>query len=551
MADWLRPVFARTKTPVLGFTDRQGSFSADDKSEDGDLSKLRPTSRVSSYMNVRSNTPPIPQTPGSFANIRSPESVYHKPSVDHMAETLKVVMMNQSSVDSVPIAYNACILHVLEAYQDLRMELAKKESFLKELKLSHTKDIHDFEALATQWEMKEVDYKKELKKLEVLLSQTDGGMEKVTLARTHSAVHGSRATEIVQRGIGTMRERNCERNRAVKQPFHSKLNARSQSNTRSSFQAEGISGKRQPCANIFRSRGSSASQALLQIYQPPTPERLSSLARSKFDGVEQQQEDRENVLAFDSSASGLESSANSSHNEMPYLGSRVGLGIDIDEKPLPKIPSVQELDKSERTREVCEFGSSNYTLFDSGGGNPKMSSFSFKSGDDTDILAQSMANNFETKSAAAIRAYQSRSTYSEEQPERTYPSGQDVEGSRLPKSTPFGHKAKIYSKPGQDLQDCEALKRDGSNSSIIMAVRVDSRRSSVDSSKHNSQNSRQRLNRNSGSSEAVTAAVRALANSASMSARNSPRKGSSTGTSSKGEKSPRIDERDETSDKAN
>jgi len=161
-------------------------------------------------MNVRSSTPPIPQTPDSFANIRSPESVYYKPSVDHMAESLKVLMMNQSSMTPIPISYNACILHVLEAYQDLRMELAKKESFLDELKLSHMKDINDFEALATQWEVEEQDYKKEIKKLEVLLSQTDGGLEKVTLARTNSAVHGSRAAETIKRGIGTIRQRNVE-----------------------------------------------------------------------------------------------------------------------------------------------------------------------------------------------------------------------------------------------------------------------------------------------------------------------------------------------------
>jgi hypothetical protein len=212
MADWLRPVFARTKTPVAGFSDRQSSFSADEKSEDGDISRLRPTSRVSSYMNMRSSTPPIPQTPNSFTNIRNPESVYHKPSVDHMAETLKVVMMTQSSMDQVPIAYNACILHVLEAYQDLRIELAKKESFLEDLKQSHTKDIEEFEALATQWEMKEREYKIEHKKLEVLLSQTEGGMEKVTLARSRSAVYGSGvAAETIERGISTIKERNSER----------------------------------------------------------------------------------------------------------------------------------------------------------------------------------------------------------------------------------------------------------------------------------------------------------------------------------------------------
>jgi hypothetical protein len=130
-----------------------------------------------------------------------------------MAETLKVVMMNQSSVDPVPIIYNSCILHVLEAYHDLRVELTKKEVFIEDLKLCHAKDIKDFEALASQWEVKEKDYKTELKNLEVLLSRTEGGMEKVTLARSSSAVHGSgTAAETIGRGINTIKQRNNGRN---------------------------------------------------------------------------------------------------------------------------------------------------------------------------------------------------------------------------------------------------------------------------------------------------------------------------------------------------
>jgi len=300
-----------------------------------------------------------------------------------------------------------------------------------------------------------------------------------------------------------------------------------------------MTGKRRLRADIIRPRGSSASEASLPMYQPPTPKGLSSLTRSKLDGLEQRQGEREHMLAFDLSASGPESSANHSHDDRPYPGSRVGLGIDIDEKPLPKIPLNQEINKSERIQEVGELGSSNYAPFGAVGRSLEMSSFSFKPGDDTDILTQSMAKNLKTKSAAAIRTYQSRLTDCEEQLDRIYTSGQNVVGSRLPKSTPFGHKGKVHSKAGRDLQDYEALKRDDSNSSIITAVRVDSRRSSVDSSRHSSQNARQRLNRNSGSNEAVTAAVRALA-CASASARDSPRKGSIGGTregSSRGEAS--------------
>lgn len=63
-----------------------------------------------------------------------------------------------------------------------------------------------------RWDLKEQDYKYELKKLEVLLSQTEGGLEKVTLARSKSTVHGSRRVgDTIGRGVGTVKERNEDR----------------------------------------------------------------------------------------------------------------------------------------------------------------------------------------------------------------------------------------------------------------------------------------------------------------------------------------------------
>lgn len=253
-------------------------------------------------------------------------------------------------------------------------------------------------------------------------------------------------------------------------------------------------------------------------------------------------------MASDSSTSGPDSSAQSSHDdEKPYLQSRVWLGIDIDEKPLPKIPSNQEPNRARRT--VSDFCAAGYPQFDSGGESAEMSplGFSFKPGDDTGILIQKTTRDLNTKSAVGIRTYQPRSATSREQSEESYTSAQSVEGSQPPRSAPFVHKSKLPSKPGRDLQESEALKRDDSTSSIITAVRGDSRRSSVDGSRHSSQGARQRLNRNSGSNEAVTAAIRALA-IASAGTRGSPRKGSSSRTrkgSLRGEESPRIDEEEE------
>jgi hypothetical protein len=108
-------------------------------------------------------------------------------------------------------------LHVLEAYQDLRQQLNQKEETVEELKeelkQSHTRDIKEFENLATQWEEKEKDYKSAIKRLEVLLSKTKDGMEMVSLARSKSRVHGSRgAAESITRGIDTIKVRHAARN---------------------------------------------------------------------------------------------------------------------------------------------------------------------------------------------------------------------------------------------------------------------------------------------------------------------------------------------------
>jgi hypothetical protein len=81
------------------------------------------------------------------------------------------------------------------------------------VKQSHTRDIKEFENLATQWEEKEKDYKLEIKRLEVLLSKTKDGMEKVSLARSKSRVHGSRgAAERITRGIDTIKARHAAQN---------------------------------------------------------------------------------------------------------------------------------------------------------------------------------------------------------------------------------------------------------------------------------------------------------------------------------------------------
>jgi hypothetical protein len=200
MENWLRPVFTRSKTPSTPIpSDRSTSFSTDDDNTDNGegLSNkiIGSTSRVSSYINLHPHTSPtLPASPAAlatdtFPNFRDPNNVYHKPSADQMAEMLKVVMMNQSSIDPIPVQYNFCILHVLEAYQDLKMQLLAKEEAIESLKQSNTRDIKDFEELAGSWHEKEKDYAAEVKNLEVLLSRTaGGGLEMVSMARSNSKI---------------------------------------------------------------------------------------------------------------------------------------------------------------------------------------------------------------------------------------------------------------------------------------------------------------------------------------------------------------------------
>ena len=74
------------------------------------------------------------------------------------------------------------------------------------------------------------------------------------------------------------------------------------------------------------------------MFYSPTMELLPSFTKSKLDSTGQLQQERKHGVALESSLSGPESSVNYSPDELLCLGPQVGLGIDIDEKPLPNIP---------------------------------------------------------------------------------------------------------------------------------------------------------------------------------------------------------------------
>lgn len=194
-----------------------------DTSDEGNVdesylsSRPRPVSRVSSYMST-----PIAETPTlvpeDFPRLRNPDNVYYRPDCNRMAETLKVIMMTQDSLDPVPVIYNSHILHLLESFQDGQEQLARKQHIIEEVKEAHVRDLQEFGSLADVWEAKEKDYKAEIKRLELMLSKTEGGMETVVLARSKSKIHGSkRFSETLGRGFGTIKDRYASRERQDKE----------------------------------------------------------------------------------------------------------------------------------------------------------------------------------------------------------------------------------------------------------------------------------------------------------------------------------------------
>ncbi|PVH87031.1 hypothetical protein DL98DRAFT_567284 [Cadophora sp. DSE1049] len=544
MADWLRPVFGR-RAQGSSISERPSSFSVDESvvdSEDGNIPtptpRLRPTSRVSSYIGMRPSTPPIPQTPDTYFSLKDPESIYHEPSRDQMAEMLKVVMMNQSSTTPVPVEYNNCILHVLEAYHELRTELRLREETIEELKHTHTKDIKDFEMLATQWETKEQDYKAEMKKLEVLLSKTDGGLEKVSLARSKSTVHGAqRVGDSIRRDIGTIKARHIARNSREDSDPNGDIPIDASTSHRyraDRFFKTRIKTNPQDLPTADKERGPpsrilqpQASAGTLQLYASPAQMEeptahnqsanidLAALTNEQLKALERQRAQEEFGVDFGSSSES-ESSTNTHNEAFSPVALPKGLGIGF-RKPQSELPK-RKVPKKPSTLSLKESYTSQYDVLSKD--SPQQMGFSFRPGDDAEALAQRMRTG---QTPRRLMNYARPQSYYRDNDNEADEDGlirlRRLELSPYSKIDPrtgagLPHRPSLKSLPRpRDLQDSEGLKRDDSSGSFVTALRDNSGRSSANGSQNNSQR-RNRLDRNTGSSEAVSAATKAFGNAA-------------------------------------
>ncbi|TAQ83622.1 hypothetical protein B7494_g8056 [Chlorociboria aeruginascens] len=436
MDQWLRPVFKRT--PVLASPSATTQPSIDDSQEGDEAMPRYQASRVSSM-------------PDAFVNMaRNPENLYHKPSVDQMAETLKVVMMNRPTLDPIPVEYNSSILHVLEAYQDLREQLNTKEQDMEAVRQSQTQTILDFEGLASQWETKEREYSAEIKKLE---GPTEGGMESVTLARSCSSIHGSRkASETLRKGIGKIRQ-IAEHNRPVKEP---------------KYNPEGLGQDRH-----------NFGYGILQEHKiREIDSKADILTKAKLQVMERERSEQRLGIAFESSTESTSQSA----QEDNHLSTKRQLVHSLCEKPLPDIPTY--------TDELIAAGKSSsnannvHPWVESDSQNNLLSSqrgFSFRPGDDR-VLDESVAG-FETPSnRKELKTRKSKANLQSKTSEQGKPP-------KMPR----------------EVQPIEPPKRVDSASSILTAIRDNSGRGSAN------EHERERLFRDTKSREAIVAANRAVA----------------------------------------
>lgn len=130
-----------------------------------------------------------------------PDGSWHNPSLMQMVETLQVAMISKrDALAPLPVMYNSYILALVEGFAKLHEKLEACEMDLKELKFQREKDLEQFGAMSEEWMQRDDSYKKEIKRLELLLAkESKDGMASVVLARSDTLVDRSGSTHFQSR----------------------------------------------------------------------------------------------------------------------------------------------------------------------------------------------------------------------------------------------------------------------------------------------------------------------------------------------------------------
>lgn len=134
---------------------------------------------------------PEPLTPSSNSTllVKAQDRVWHNPSLCQMVEALQVTILTHGVLSPIPVQYNSYVLHLIEGFDNIQEKLDVANTALAEIRLDRDHALEDVKKIAEEWSSREAQFKKEVKRLEVLLAKTSSdGLETVTLARTDSAV---------------------------------------------------------------------------------------------------------------------------------------------------------------------------------------------------------------------------------------------------------------------------------------------------------------------------------------------------------------------------
>jgi hypothetical protein len=312
-----------------------------------------------------------------------------------------------------------------------------------------------------------------VKKLEVLLSKTDGGMDSVLVARSSSKIHGSsRASDEIGRHLSTIKDKH-----------------------RRSLQDE-----RDQCSELEGTEPPPQFPGTITSHS-------SGFSQRQLESLEKQHKEHIYVLPSYESSSDFGASTDSMSQDLTTQDNQLGLGIITEEKPLPDLPGARPRTghiKSEVSVKEMELEAPL---------NKEMG-FSFQPGDDTNMLARTdeihnthkrMLEDLQKRfTATEIRSETPVITTSTKlSPERSSPNNNLHPESKRSAATSDGASSNLH------IHDLPS--RGGSTTSVVTAIREHSGRSSVSSSRNESRTGRHHPDRQSGSNEAVTAAARAFA----------------------------------------
>ncbi|KAJ1329169.1 hypothetical protein MN608_05902 [Microdochium nivale] len=172
-------------------------------------------SKKASYMSLRSrkvfSADPADHhdddEPHAVIFVRERDNLCCPPKVEELAGSVQNVLLSRGGASApLPVEYNANVLHVVDGLFKAQADLRKSEGARAEMGRQYELERREWLELADEWMAREQQYKAEVKRLELALSQiSPKGVEAVAVARSNSIIDRSGTKRMASR-IQHMRE---------------------------------------------------------------------------------------------------------------------------------------------------------------------------------------------------------------------------------------------------------------------------------------------------------------------------------------------------------